>query len=183
MSREEVFEHLICIGFLQNYTHWVMHGESAFHASPSMSNQDHDNEVPRNDMEDLLNDMVRSVQSEAGPEEPNVEALKFYKLVEANQTELYPGCTSHSKLSFIIRLFHVKCLGKWQHLSYLRRLHPRATPHNIQVKHNATFQSWFSNEIISGTNASMENCEELRDLARSPNNVVRKFNGFIINGY
>ncbi|CAN1788228.1 hypothetical protein LINPERHAP1_LOCUS17958 [Linum perenne] len=70
-----------------------------------------------------------------------------------------------------------------QHLSYLRRLHPRATPHNIQVKHNATFQSWFSNEIISGTNASMENCEELRDLARSPNNVVRKFNGFIINGY
>ncbi|CAN1335190.1 hypothetical protein LINPERPRIM_LOCUS36661, partial [Linum perenne] len=50
--------------------------------------------------------------------EPNVEALKFYKLVEANQTELYPGCTSHSKLSFIIRLFHVKCLGKWSVKSF-----------------------------------------------------------------
>ncbi|CAN1792090.1 hypothetical protein LINPERHAP1_LOCUS19539 [Linum perenne] len=59
-----------------------------------------------------------------------------------------------------------------QHLSYLRRLHPRATPHSIQVKHNATFQSWFSNEIISGRNSSMENSEELRHLARSPNNVL-----------
>ncbi|CAN1159322.1 hypothetical protein LINPERHAP1_LOCUS9222 [Linum perenne] len=29
----------------------------------------------------------------------------------------------------------------------------------------------------------MENLEELKHLARSPNNVVRRFNGFIINGY
>ncbi|CAN1248570.1 hypothetical protein LINPERPRIM_LOCUS6790 [Linum perenne] len=81
MSWEEVFKYLICIGFLWNYTHWVMHGESTFHASPSMSDQDHENEVALNDVEDLLNDMVRSVQSEAGSEEPNVEASKFYKLV------------------------------------------------------------------------------------------------------
>ncbi|CAN1324179.1 hypothetical protein LINPERPRIM_LOCUS33004 [Linum perenne] len=29
----------------------------------------------------------------------------------------------------------------------------------------------------------MENFEELKHLARSPNNVVQRFNGFIINGY
>ncbi|CAN1129852.1 hypothetical protein LINPERHAP2_LOCUS5479 [Linum perenne] len=118
MSRKDAFEHLICVGFVKNYTHWVLHGESSFHASSSMPNEDHENVGINNDVEDLLNDMARSVQPEAHTEEPNADALKFYKLVDANQTELYPGCTRHSKLSFIIRLFHVKCLGRWSVKSF-----------------------------------------------------------------
>ncbi|CAN1129078.1 hypothetical protein LINPERHAP2_LOCUS5025 [Linum perenne] len=70
-----------------------------------------------------------------------------------------------------------------QHLDLLKSQYPRATPHTIQVKHHATFQSWFANQIICRTSLSMENLEELKHLARSPNNVVRRFNGFIINGY
>ncbi|CAN1820113.1 hypothetical protein LINPERHAP1_LOCUS28970 [Linum perenne] len=69
------------------------------------------------------------------------------------------------------------------HLALLRSQYPRATPHAIQAKHHSTFQSWFSDQIICGTSSSMENFEELKHLARSPNNVVQRFNGFIINGY
>ncbi|CAN1340860.1 hypothetical protein LINPERPRIM_LOCUS38996 [Linum perenne] len=35
-----------------------------------------------------------------------------------------------------------------QHLDLLRSQYPSATPHTIQVKHHATFQSWFANQII-----------------------------------
>ncbi|CAN1324181.1 hypothetical protein LINPERPRIM_LOCUS33004 [Linum perenne] len=118
MTRADVFEHLICDGFVRNYTHWVLHGESSFHASSSMPNEDHENGGINHDVENLLNDMAMNVQPEAHTEEPNADALKFYKLVEANETELYPGCSRHSKLSFIIRLFHVKCIGRWSVKSF-----------------------------------------------------------------
>ena len=37
--------------------------------------------------------------------------MKLYKLMEENKTELYPDCKKFIKLSFIIRLFTIKCLG------------------------------------------------------------------------
>ncbi|XP_071727849.1 uncharacterized protein [Rutidosis leptorrhynchoides] len=42
---------------------------------------------------------------------PNLNAEKFYKVLEDAKKELYPGC-KFSVLSFIIRLFHSKCVGK-----------------------------------------------------------------------
>ncbi|CAN1757493.1 hypothetical protein LINPERHAP1_LOCUS6538 [Linum perenne] len=117
-SREDVIDHLIFSGFVRNYTHWVLHGESSFHAPPSMDCEEQHYEGAYSDMQDMLNDFVTSNESLSSTEDPNSEALQFYKLVEANQTELYPGCTSHSKLSFIIRLFHIKCLGRWSIKSF-----------------------------------------------------------------
>ncbi|XP_035843728.1 uncharacterized protein LOC110929331 isoform X4 [Helianthus annuus] len=43
---------------------------------------------------------------------PNTNAKKFYKALEDAKKELYPGCKKFSVLSFIIRLFHSKCIGK-----------------------------------------------------------------------
>nr|XP_027122350.1 uncharacterized protein LOC113739326 [Coffea arabica] len=43
---------------------------------------------------------------------PISEAEKFYKLIDDSQQDLYSGCKNFSKLSFIIRLLHLKCLGK-----------------------------------------------------------------------
>ncbi|KAJ0569814.1 hypothetical protein HanHA300_Chr05g0170861 [Helianthus annuus] len=40
------------------------------------------------------------------------DAKKFYKALEDAKKELYPGCKKFSVLSFIIRLFHSKCIGK-----------------------------------------------------------------------
>ncbi|GLT65095.1 hypothetical protein SLA2020_375470 [Shorea laevis] len=52
------------------------------------------------------------------PNEATTKACNFYKLVEDASTELYPGCKNFSKLSFILRLFHLKCLGRWSNKSF-----------------------------------------------------------------
>ncbi|XP_057789264.1 uncharacterized protein LOC131006122 [Salvia miltiorrhiza] len=42
----------------------------------------------------------------------NGQAGEFYKLIDASQQQLYEGCEKFSKLSFIIRLLHLKYLGR-----------------------------------------------------------------------
>ncbi|XP_071714474.1 uncharacterized protein [Rutidosis leptorrhynchoides] len=42
---------------------------------------------------------------------PNINAERFYKVLGDAKKELYPGCM-FSVLSFIVRLFHSKCVGK-----------------------------------------------------------------------
>lgn len=58
-----------------------------------------------------------TTNSSEGNEEPNVHATKFYKLLEDAYTELYPGCTKVSKLSFVVKLLHLKCLNQWSNKS------------------------------------------------------------------
>ncbi|KAG8473410.1 hypothetical protein CXB51_035692 [Gossypium anomalum] len=64
-------------------------------------------------------------------EEPNEEAAKFYNLLNEMNEELYEG-SKYSKLSFCIRLFHLKCLGGWtgnsftMMLEFLREMFPFA---------------------------------------------------------
>ncbi|KAL5819370.1 hypothetical protein ACOSQ3_023301 [Xanthoceras sorbifolium] len=43
-------------------------------------------------------------------ETPNLDANKFYYLLKYAEQQLYPGCMKLTKLSFIVRLFHIKCL-------------------------------------------------------------------------
>ncbi|KAK1389924.1 hypothetical protein POM88_018102 [Heracleum sosnowskyi] len=40
----------------------------------------------------------------------NAEARKFYSHVREGKKPLYPGCTKFSRLSFMISLYHLKCL-------------------------------------------------------------------------
>ena len=39
-------------------------------------------------------------------------------MIKDGETELYPGCTSFTKLSFVIQLFHIKCLCGWSDKSF-----------------------------------------------------------------
>ncbi|CAN1813173.1 hypothetical protein LINPERHAP1_LOCUS26792 [Linum perenne] len=34
-----------------------------------------------------------------------------------------------------------------QHISELKAQYPRATPRNIQVRHNSSFQTWFAHQV------------------------------------
>ncbi|KMT08055.1 hypothetical protein BVRB_6g144090 [Beta vulgaris subsp. vulgaris] len=67
-------------------------------------------------MDGLLNDIYRDVVEEfpngleSIGDDASPEAKKFYKLVEDWKQELYPGCKMFSKLSFLIRLYLLKCL-------------------------------------------------------------------------
>nr|XP_027096067.1 uncharacterized protein LOC113715963 [Coffea arabica] len=45
-------------------------------------------------------------------EQPNIDAEKFYNLINDSKQPLYPNCPQFSKLSFLVRLLHIKCLSK-----------------------------------------------------------------------
>ncbi|CAN4091578.1 unnamed protein product [Withania somnifera] len=40
----------------------------------------------------------------------NEDYVKFYELIEDDKQPLYEECTKYSKLSFLIKLYHIKCL-------------------------------------------------------------------------
>ena len=43
-------------------------------------------------------------------EEPNAKAKAFFNLLTEAKKELYPGCKEVTKVSFIVRLFQIKCM-------------------------------------------------------------------------
>ncbi|RYQ90476.1 hypothetical protein Ahy_B09g096558 [Arachis hypogaea] len=42
--------------------------------------------------------------------EPSREACNFHDLLDDGEQELYPGCSKFSKLSFLVRLYHIKSM-------------------------------------------------------------------------
>lgn len=52
-----------------------------------------------------------------GPEKPNDEARKFFRLLNDVEQKLFPNCEGFSKLSFIVELFQMKCLNGWSNAS------------------------------------------------------------------
>ncbi|XP_073130868.1 uncharacterized protein [Henckelia pumila] len=120
VSREDAYDHLTVDGFIKGYTHWVAHGEILCSASLISSSVSYRDDV--DDMEGLVHEAFGvpqhddNINNTSGFEKdkdiPIGEAQKFYKLIDDSQKELYPGCKKFSKLAFIIRLLHLKCLGK-----------------------------------------------------------------------
>ena len=53
---------------------------------------------------------------------PNEESLQFLKLLKDVEEPCYEGCTKFSKLSFIVYLYHLKCLLGWSNKSLLELL-------------------------------------------------------------
>ena len=104
-----------------------MHGEYEF---DDPTNNDDFEDEPYDDMNGLIhvafgmpNTTNMSKENEIlhvhiSPEELNNEAKKFYNFLEDTEKELYPGCTKFTKLAFIIRLIHMKCLNGWSNKSF-----------------------------------------------------------------
>ncbi|KAE8734333.1 hypothetical protein F3Y22_tig00000773pilonHSYRG00216 [Hibiscus syriacus] len=136
--REVVYEHLVIFGFVQGYRKWIFHGEFvsdryAFTSYSTYPAPSHHLTFREYDMEGMLRDAFNMHNSQPGvienywqndvndsiemrrigcDEEPNGEAEKFYKLLNEMNEQLYDE-SNFSKLSFCIRLFHLKCLGGW----------------------------------------------------------------------
>ncbi|KAG6490002.1 hypothetical protein ZIOFF_051284 [Zingiber officinale] len=119
VSREVAFDHLMVDGFIKGYTHWVAHGEISYNTSINSTS------VPSrkyaDDMQGLVyeafgisdnDNIISTSEFENDNEISTGETKKFYKLIDDSQKELYPGCKKFSKLAFMIRLLHLKCLGK-----------------------------------------------------------------------
>ena len=112
VDREEARIHLICDGFIKGYQ-----------ISPSISQHSNTPASGKlDDMQGLVYDAFYMLDenmpsNEIGIEDenfdiPNAHVGKFYKVLEDAKKELYPGCNQFSVLSFIVRLYHSKCLGK-----------------------------------------------------------------------
>ena len=107
--------------FLEDYTLWGIHGEK-----PGMT---YDDVLPQSsqvgvqvDEADPINDAVRDAfgfqddnfNEEVQGSEPvfmrNEAARDFFNLMDEVDRPLYQGCQKYSKLSFLIKLYHIKCL-------------------------------------------------------------------------
>ena len=113
-------------GFWDSYKVWDLHGEVLARVENSKVTRRDEVEYDSNEDDDITEiihdtcaytNVENNTNSSEGNEEPNINATKFYILLKDAQTELYPGCTKVSKLSFIVKLLHLKHLNHWSNKS------------------------------------------------------------------
>ncbi|XP_073101409.1 LOW QUALITY PROTEIN: uncharacterized protein [Elaeis guineensis] len=130
-GRHEVKAHLIRNEIVKSYKHWVYHGETIEENLEECNANSRDNldEEENTDYDDLIGmvhdacafintDVERDDVNEGyEPQEPNPEAAAFYRLLKDADKNLYPGCDKVSKLSFAVKLLHLKCSNNWSDTS------------------------------------------------------------------
>ena len=112
-AKSEVHFHLLSKGFDENF---VKEKRS------SIQSWDNDMDVHVGPSDDaaagcnLVSSLIRGLSSDKKNEEPNDSAKKFYALLKDAQEELGSG-SPLTKLSFMVRLFQIKCMGGWSNNS------------------------------------------------------------------
>uniref|UniRef100_A0A803N8S5 Transposase-associated domain-containing protein n=1 Tax=Chenopodium quinoa TaxID=63459 RepID=A0A803N8S5_CHEQI len=109
-----VRDHLICNGFVPRTDKLSELGINFQREQTVLDNEE--GSTPN----DFIDDIVELLHDahDAFRKGPNDEAKKFFKLVEEGQEELFPGCKNHSKLSFMIHLFILKCDQKLTNVAF-----------------------------------------------------------------
>ncbi|RDY06303.1 hypothetical protein CR513_09720, partial [Mucuna pruriens] len=121
-TRDVVHDHLICKQFPKNYKVWIWHGE-AYETMASRNTKATVEPLQNgNPVLSMINDAfginrLHDVEPDIdeGPYEfvdnmPNEENEEIGDLVRDCNQKLYEGCQKYSKLSFLLRLYHIKCL-------------------------------------------------------------------------
>lgn len=124
-TRGVVREHLTCRPFPRNYRFWYKHGEvsNVVHSEATEGTHIEDVLQPQNPMENMINDAFGfvshnrndlSASFENSSEGHNTvhddDNTEFYELLKDSDQDLYEGCKKFSKLSFLVKLYHIKCL-------------------------------------------------------------------------
>ncbi|CAI8606852.1 unnamed protein product [Vicia faba] len=106
-SRSDMFDHLSWSPFPQGYTMWIHHGESFNMINDAFGVYgNHANEIPSaSNLEIEEEDYVMP----SSTQERN-EAKEYYELAREGEQPLYEGCRQYSRLSFLVKLYHIKCL-------------------------------------------------------------------------
>lgn len=101
-----------------------MHGEVLVrvqNSSAACSAEVEDDDIEEDDIIEMTHDTCgyigNNINSSKENGERNMHATKSYKLLEDTQIELYPCCTQVSKVSFVNKLLHLKCLNHWSNKS------------------------------------------------------------------
>ncbi|XP_058763944.1 uncharacterized protein LOC131637364 [Vicia villosa] len=132
-SRSDMFDHLMWSPFPQGYTMWIHHGESFVlpsTISPSITpNMVEDTIIVDDYIQNMINDAFGVDRSHANeiPSASNLEidqedyvmpsatqgtneSKEYYELAREREQPLYEGCRRYSRLSFLLKLYHIKCL-------------------------------------------------------------------------
>ncbi|XP_059636458.1 uncharacterized protein LOC132278633 [Cornus florida] len=129
---KEVEKHLFQCGMYKSYTNWIWHGEGTVNITSTV-NTEYDVNTDNGDNADEgrgnednvfeLLDNVRmgtftNAEQAEDPLEVDVGDERFKKLLNDAQCELWPGCQKNSKLSAILKLFHMKVVGRMTNKSF-----------------------------------------------------------------
>ncbi|XP_042962442.1 uncharacterized protein LOC122296707 [Carya illinoinensis] len=160
-----VQDHLFILGIDTSYMAWVFHGNEEI----LLEATDSEEEVPHaynyndyiNDVDEMLDDIrVGSFMDNSGGTELNLDEgpsqhttddsiqPTFELLLENARKPLYPSYTYFSKLSIIVKLFHIKTVGSWIVKSFdmIIKLLQTAFPHALFSAsfHDAHCLQWAS---------------------------------------
>ncbi|XP_042974597.1 uncharacterized protein LOC122306228 [Carya illinoinensis] len=135
MPKGEVETHLFIKGFNPTYTQWIFHGEEEtrplIDVDSDFDLSDEDEYI--DDIDHMLDDIWAGTfhnvpQGSQGdtipmpscPSVPESTSCKpsFDQLLEDARRPLFTGCTKFSKLSFVVKLLHIKTLGGWSIKSF-----------------------------------------------------------------
>ncbi|XP_052176708.1 uncharacterized protein LOC127791014 [Diospyros lotus] len=133
-SHEVVETHITVYGIVQNYTFWYHYGERKGESESESECEGEEDDVLETIGEEEIHGIMRDFfptldalnknradfggsSHNAQKEDPNDEAKKFYWLLTDLEQPLYEGSKS-SKLSTIIKLLHIKSLGRWSNESF-----------------------------------------------------------------
>ncbi|KAL0325577.1 UNVERIFIED_CONTAM: hypothetical protein Sradi_5127000 [Sesamum radiatum] len=122
-------------GIKRSYIKWVYHGETSEDESNDKGNIENnidinelDDDCNVDEMLDMLNDFSNAyLRENLGREEttaspgapfPLGRADTFFKLLKDSEEILYDGCESYSKLTFLVKLLHLKTISGWTNKSF-----------------------------------------------------------------
>ncbi|XP_071729876.1 uncharacterized protein [Rutidosis leptorrhynchoides] len=108
VDRVQAKTHLLCDGFFEGYKILTVFFEPD---DKLMWDAEDDMQGMAQSVFHIFEDEDDDIGQTENQTVPNLNAEKFYKVLEDENKELYPGC-KFSVLSFIVRLFHSKCVGK-----------------------------------------------------------------------
>jgi len=104
-KRSDVQNHLLRKGFDESF---IREQESICEGSAIDDDDDVDD---RAGTTELLHSLIRgTIRGEIDEEQPNEMAKKFFKLLQEAKKELFPGCTEATQVSFIVKMFQMKCM-------------------------------------------------------------------------
>ncbi|XP_055961083.1 uncharacterized protein LOC130015301 [Mercurialis annua] len=127
-NRAEMYDHLVINGIMPGYDSWFCHGEPiAAHSPPRdipINHEIHNGHGMTEMLNDAFGVLGEDVDMDGGNSvEPNIDSFcpednieqphsdveNFKRLIEDASKELYPGCKTFNKLSFILHLYNLKC--------------------------------------------------------------------------
>ncbi|GJN13237.1 hypothetical protein PR202_ga31585 [Eleusine coracana subsp. coracana] len=140
-------DHLYIHGMASTYDRWIYHGEpseveiarSGSHMDDQTSfsgdvGTDEGEEDPDDRLPDMFSDLY-TVEAQ-GPEQsqaqgPEEGTSMFAAVLEEMKKELYPGCASISKFSFVVKLLHLKSFYRISNVAFtaILKLLSSAFPH------------------------------------------------------